>query len=135
MLPLGRIPIMHAICYGNSAAYNISLGHLDAADEAAREALRWGRKAQSTPLVAFGFQHLAAIAALRDETQLAARLRGYVDILLQELGIHRQRTEKWSYEKLMTALRAHLSEAEIEKLAAEGAAWSEDQAVEEAFKV
>jgi hypothetical protein len=29
----------------------------------------------------------------------------------------------------------YLVEAEIEKLAAEGAAWSEDQAVEEALKV
>jgi len=35
----------------------------------------------------------------------------------------------------MAALREHLSEAEIEKLAAEGAAWSEDQAVEEGLKV
>ena len=35
----------------------------------------------------------------------------------------------------MAALREQLSDAEIEKLAAEGAAWSEDQAVEEALKV
>ena len=35
----------------------------------------------------------------------------------------------------MAALREQLSEAEIEKLAAEGAVWSEDQAVEEALKV
>jgi hypothetical protein len=33
------------------------------------------------------------------------------------------------------AAREHLSDAEIEKLAAEGAHWSEDQAVEEALKV
>jgi hypothetical protein len=35
----------------------------------------------------------------------------------------------------MAALREALSEDEIEKLAAEGAAWSEDRAVEEALKV
>jgi hypothetical protein len=34
----------------------------------------------------------------------------------------------------MATLREHLSEAETEKLAADGAAWSEDQAVEEALK-
>jgi hypothetical protein len=38
------------------------------------------------------------------------------------------------HDKLMAALREQLSEAEIEKLAAQGAAWSEDQAVEEALK-
>jgi len=35
----------------------------------------------------------------------------------------------------MTALHEQLSDAQIEKLAAEGAAWSEDQAVEEALRV
>ena len=49
--------------------------------------------------------------------------------------MEREPTEKWGYEKLMAALREHLSEAEIEKLAAEGAAWSEDQAVEEALRI
>ena len=44
-------------------------------------------------------------------------------------------TEKWGYEKLTATLRKQLSDAEREKLAAEGAAWSEDQAVEEALKV
>jgi hypothetical protein len=52
-----------------------------------------------------------------------------------ELGSEREYTEKWGYEKLMAALRERLSEAEIEKLAAEGAAWSEDQAVEEGLKI
>ena len=53
----------------------------------------------------------------------------------KELGNERESTEKWGYEKLMAALREQLSEAEIEKLAAEGAAWSEDRAVDEALKV
>jgi len=35
----------------------------------------------------------------------------------------------------MVAVREHLSDAEIEKLGAEGAVWSEDQAVEEALKL
>ncbi len=65
----------------------------------------------------------------------AARLIGYVDVQLQRSGYEREPTEKWGHEKLMAALRDQLSEAEIEKLAAEGAAWSEDQAVEEALKV
>ena len=46
---------------------------------------------------------------------------GYVDVQFKELGA--------------TRLREHLSEAEIDKLAADGARLSEDQAVEEALKV
>jgi len=44
-------------------------------------------------------------------------------------------TPKSGATKLTATLREHLSETEIERLAAEGAAWSEDQAVEEALKV
>jgi hypothetical protein len=49
--------------------------------------------------------------------------------------LEREPTEQWGYEKLMAALREQRSEAELEELAAEGAAWSEDQAAEEALKV
>ncbi len=54
---------------------------------------------------------------------------------IQRTRDEREATEKWGYEKLVAALREQLSEAEIEKLAPEGAAWSENQAVEEALKV
>ena len=53
----------------------------------------------------------------------------------KELGSERDVTEKWGYEKLMAALHEQRSEAQVEKLAAEGAMWSEDQAAEEALKV
>ena len=65
----------------------------------------------------------------------AAQLIGYLNVQCKELGSERDATEKWGYEKLMAALHERLSDALIEKLAAEGAAWSEDQAVEEALKV
>jgi len=123
-----------AIDHNNSAVYRIALGDVDGAHEAAREGLRWARQAQDF-IVAIALQHLALLAALRGQVHNAARLIGYVKVQYQEGGFEREPTEKWGYEKLMAALREHLSEAEIEKLAAEGAAWSEDQAVEEALKV
>ena len=49
--------------------------------------------------------------------------------------MQREPTEQWGYDKLMAALRETLSEDKIATLGAEGAAWSEDQAVEEALKV
>ena len=72
--------------------------------------------------------------ALRGQLHGAAQLSGYVDAQFKALGYERERTEKWGYDKLMSALRELLSEAEIEKLGVEGAAWSEDQAVEQALK-
>lgn len=85
--------------------------------------------------IAVALQHLALLVALRGEVNHAARLIGYINVQFKELGQERETTERWGYEKLMFALHERLSDAQIEKLTAEGAAWSEDQAVEEALKV
>ncbi len=119
----------------NSAAYRIALNDLDGASVSAREGLRIARHVQRADLISVALQHLALLAALQRQAQLPARLLGYVDTQFKAQGYERESTEKWGRDKLMSALREQLSEAEIEKLAAEGAAWSEDQAVEEALKV
>jgi len=124
-----------AICYLNIAAYRIASGDVDGAREAAHGGLRWARQAQYAQGIAIALQHIALLLALRGEVSNAAQLVGYVNVQYRELGIEREATEKWGYEKLMTALREQLSDAEIEKLAAEGAPWSEDRALEEALKV
>ena len=108
---------------------------MDGARETAREGLRWARQAQDALRIAVALQHLALLWALRGEVNDAAQLIGYLNVQFKELGSEREATEKWGYEKLMAALHEQLSDALIEKLAAEGAAWSEDQAVEEALKV
>ena len=124
-----------AISYLNIAAYRIPLGDVDGAREAAREGLRLARQVQSPIGIAIALQHIALILVLRGEVKKAARLIGYVNAQFKELGVERDITEKWGYDRLMAALHERLIEAEIQKLAAEGAAWSEDQAVEEALKV
>ncbi len=123
-----------AIEYSNSAAYCIAMGDLDAAHECAGNGLRWANKAQSSSKVAWILQHLALIAGLRAQVQAAARLLGYVDSKFKELGLERESTERWGYEKLSALLRERLSAAEIEQLAREGAVWSEEKAVAEALK-
>jgi hypothetical protein len=60
---------------------------------------------------------------------------GYVNAQYRALALEREATEKWGYEKLMVVLHERQSQPEIERLAAEGAEWSEDQAVEEALKI
>jgi len=49
--------------------------------------------------------------------------------------LEREPTERWGYEKITAVLREKMSQEQIAKLAAEGAVWSEDQAVEEALKL
>jgi predicted ATPase/class 3 adenylate cyclase len=131
----GKNEINIAISYANIAAYRIALGNLAGARESAREGLRRARQAGTEIYVAIALQHLALILSLTDDSRRAAQLLGYVDAQYKVLGVERETTEKWGYDKLMATLREKLSDAEIEKLAAEGATWSEDQAVEEALKV
>ncbi len=123
-----------AYALNNSAAYQIALENLAGARIAGRQALRLARGAiarQTTVAI----QHLATIAARSGDPRRGGRLRGYADAWYRGQGNERGPTEARTYEKLMAALREHLSDAEIEKLAAEGAAWSEDRAVEEALAV
>jgi len=130
----GGDTISLAIYCSNSAAYRIALGDIDEAHTSARKGLSLARQAQAASLIAIALQHFALIMALQGQLQSAARLLGYADVRLKELGVTREPTEKWGYDKLIAALHEGLGEAEIEKLAAEGAGWSEDQAVEEALK-
>ena len=131
----GKNAIGLALSYLNIAAYRILLGDVDGAREAAREGLRSARQAQTPYFIAIALQHIALLLAMRGEVNDAARLIGYVNVQYKELGSEREATEKWGYEKLITTLHEHLSGAETEKLAAEGAAWSEDRAADEALKV
>jgi predicted ATPase len=121
--------------HNNSAAYHIALGDLAGARDAAREGLRVARQARHELQIAIALQHLALLAGLGGDARRGTRLLGYVDAQLTALGMRREPTEQWGYDKLMTALRETLSADEISQLAADGAAWSEDQAVEEALEV
>jgi hypothetical protein len=75
------------------------------------------------------------LIGLGGDARRAARLLGYVDSQFAALGMWREPTEQHGYDKLTAALSEALSTDEIATLAAEGAAWSEDRAVEEALKV
>jgi predicted ATPase/class 3 adenylate cyclase len=131
----GKNALALALGYINITAYRIALEEMDGARESVLEALRSAQQAQSPGHVAVALQHVALLLALGGEVNGAGRLIGYVNRQYKEVGLEREPTEQWGYEKLMAALREQRSEAEMEELAAEGAAWSEDQAAEEALKV
>jgi tetratricopeptide (TPR) repeat protein len=134
ILTRGKNATMVATCYNRIAAYRIALGDADGARVASREGLRWARRADFELLVSDVLQYFALLGTLSGQMHDAARLIGYIDARYKEVGAERAGTEEWGHARLSAALRDHLSEAEIEKLAAEGAIWSEDQAVERAMK-
>jgi predicted ATPase/class 3 adenylate cyclase len=127
---LGKNAKRLAFIYSNTAVYRIALGDVDRAREDAREGLRWAQQGGSALVFAILLQHFALLGALRGQVRDAARLIGYVDLQYQNLGAQRETTEKWGYDRLMTALREQLSKADVETLAAEGAAAAEERAVE-----
>jgi predicted ATPase len=121
--------------HNNSGAYHIALGDLAGARDSVREGLRVSRQARHELLIAFALQHFALLAGLGGDVRRGAQLLGYVNAQYTALGMQRESTERWGYDKLMAALRETLSADEIAQLGADGAAWSEDQAAAEALKV
>jgi predicted ATPase/class 3 adenylate cyclase len=124
-----------ALAHNSSAAFRIALGDLTGARASAREALRWARQAGVELSTAISLQHLAVLSGMSGDARRAATLLGYVDARYRELGIEREATEKKGYDALLTILREQLTEDEIASLVAHGAAWSEDNAVEESRNV
>jgi tetratricopeptide (TPR) repeat protein len=131
----GKNATAAAIGYNNIAAYRIALGDVTGARDSAREGLRLAGQIQDEQWAAIALQHLALLAALDGDPRRAAPLMGYVNARFDQIGTQRQSAEQWGYDRLLARLRGKLSKGEIKNLAAEGAAWSEDHAVEEALKV
>jgi tetratricopeptide (TPR) repeat protein len=121
-----------AVDYSNGAAYRLAFDDLAGAREWAREGLRVARGARIELCIASALQHLALLSALTGDKVRVAQLLGYTDGRFTELGIKREYTEQWGYDKLLAILRETLTEDEIARLMAEGATWSEDRAAEEA---
>ena len=128
----GKEMANRAIDHNNKAAYAIALGKLDEARESLREGLRWARLENNSWNIAVALQHLALIAALQGRTELAARLVGYVNERYESLGLERETTEQWAYQKLSSTLRERLTEEQLSTLGVEGVTLSEEWALEAA---
>jgi tetratricopeptide (TPR) repeat protein len=127
--------------FANLAAYLITLERFDEARSHARNSLSIARLHQAEVTVAFAVQHLAALAievepgegTSAERFARAARILGFVDARLLELGAFREFTE----ETLERVLRAKLGEAlgneELERQLVTGRGLSEDSAVAEAL--
>jgi tetratricopeptide (TPR) repeat protein len=117
----------------NAAAYSLALSRYDEAAKNGREALALAVSEKNSLWTAFALQHMAAIDALRGDENRAARLFGFIDARMNHLEHQREHTEEQEYERAMAVLRNKFHDGELERLMAEGARLSEDNAVAEAW--
>ncbi len=129
----GKNMTLLAVRHSNAAVYRFALEDIEGAASAARAGLVWSRRAQDSMLTVIALQHLALVGVRRGAFSTAAMLLGFVSRQFTIGGMDRGSTETWGHQQLMTALRKHFREDEIVTLAAEGSAWSEEHAVEEAL--
>jgi predicted ATPase/class 3 adenylate cyclase len=127
----------------NTSAYFLSIDRHDEAVAHAREALALAMREDLAVFVAWTLQHLAAIAALRsagsqrahEDAPRAARLLGFVDARLEQLGARRTYTEHQEWDRAISALKEDLGSAELERCMKEGRAWGQERAIAEALAI
>jgi predicted ATPase len=129
----------------SSAVYLAHLARFDEAEQCARESLELARDGQWESMTGSSLQHLAAVAALRPRVDaehtgksraLAARILGFCDAQIGEtIGLRRFSNVDRQYGPVISALRESLGADAVAKLMAEGAAMTEEQAVEAASKM
>jgi predicted ATPase/transcriptional regulator with XRE-family HTH domain len=129
----------------SSAIYLAHLARFDEAEQCARESLELARDGQWESMLVSSLQHLAAVAALRPQVDaehagtsraLAARIFGFSDAQMGEtIGLRRFSNVDRQYGPVISALRESLGADALAKLMAEGAAMTEEQAVEAASKM
>jgi tetratricopeptide (TPR) repeat protein len=121
MTPFGAL----GLCLTNVAGIYTERGELDEALAAAREGLPLRKEAGYS----FGaFDHLALRAALAGKMTSAAYLTGYADAAYAAKATARQANEARAHTRLRTLLRDRFAPDELERLLAEGAKLSEEEA-------
>ena len=106
----------------------LAIGDVAAAESHAREALTLAAKAHHRVLAGISISHLAAVAATSDPAR-AARLIGFAEEELRAAEWQRADYEQQIVDELRATIERAISTDEIARLLAEGAAWSEAQAV------
>jgi predicted ATPase len=121
--------------------YLIALGRYDEAEEHARRALDLTRECSLYADMLWCLEQFAAVAALRrrsvtDEAarmNSAARLVGFADAGLADLGSARWPFAQPQYDRTLAELQRSLGRDRVSELMCEGAAMTEEQALSEAL--
>lgn len=121
------------------ARYLIALARYDEAEKVARETVVIARERHEDVYAIFSVQHLGEILALRPqsvaersakERSLAARLLGLSDARIVAMRSARQAADQLVYDRSMSVLRDVMGTDTMSSLMADGAAMTEDQAIE-----
>jgi hypothetical protein len=116
----------------NLAGYLLAQGTLVEARTVAQEALIRART-QGGFIVRVCLSRWALLGSLEGRHREAARLAGFLEAAHTAAGETREPTEQRAHDQLRQTLALALSAEEIEAEAAEGARWSEAQAIEFSF--
>lgn len=115
--------------------YSLMAGEVENARNHARSVLALSRDELLPHGIPAALQVLAGAATQRGEREAAARLLGYAEARFPELPIPRNLHVEVDPKCFIQPLLDYFGDARLAQLMAEGAAWSEDQAVEEALKI
>jgi predicted ATPase/class 3 adenylate cyclase len=122
------------IVTGNLAAYLLSIGEVEEAHSFAMEALRKALDLQYASMMAFAIQHLAGVAAMRDDHERAAVLLGFADGRATSGLALRESTEQRGYDSTLQLLGGVLGVERTRELMKRGESLSEEQAVAQAME-
>jgi predicted ATPase/class 3 adenylate cyclase/Flp pilus assembly protein TadD len=116
-----------ALC--NLAAYSLAVGRVAEARTFARNGLEMASGLHAADLVGLAVQHLASVAGASGKPERAACLLGFVDGQFAKLGLQRDTSEQFTYERLRLSLAGSFGGDEMQKVEADGAAMSSDRAI------
>ena len=116
------------------AALLLLSGAVDEARAHGRSVLKVSQEELLPHGIAPAMQVLAGVATQRGDHDVAARLLGYAEARFQAQKIPRDMWVEVDPEWFKQPLLEHFDGSRMEKLMAEGAAWSEERAIEEALK-
>ena len=120
----------------NWCAYLVALGpaRIDEARARGAEAIRLSIDNAVDLGIVLGVQHIACAIAMQGDLGRAAKLVGFVNAGLRAHEYAPGYTERYTHDRLTAALRAALTEEQIEALAREGANLRAEEAAREALR-
>ncbi len=113
-----------ALAWSNLAMYYARLDRWDDALEAATSGFTYARESGVPSFEAFALQTIAAVYVFRGDAHDGARLAGYVDARIAEIGFERGATENGQYQRLVARARAIVGRGDVDAELARGRALS-----------
>jgi non-specific serine/threonine protein kinase len=113
-----------ALAWSNLAMYYARFDRWDDALEAATSGFAYARESGVPSFEAFALQTIAAVYVFRGDAHDGARLAGYVDARITEIGFERGATENGQYQRLVARARAIVGRADVDAELARGRALS-----------